>query len=61
VSITKRQIAGVLGLIAIIVFWFAIGGVLSALVVVLVIVLAVVILNRARRRSVTPEAPAQNP
>jgi len=58
VRITRRQIAGILGLIAIIVFWFAIGGILSAAVVVVVIALAVLILNSARRKSVHTEAPS---
>lgn len=57
VRISKKQGAGVLGLTAIIVFWFVLGGVLSASVIVVVIVLAVVILNNAQRRSVTGTEP----
>jgi hypothetical protein len=62
VQVTKKQIAGYLGLVAIVVFWFALGGFLSAGIVVLVIVLAVVILTNAKRkRPPSPEGGDSNP
>jgi hypothetical protein len=57
VQISKKQAAGALGLTAIVVFWFALGGILSASVVVVVIVLAVLILNNAQRKSAAPKQP----
>jgi hypothetical protein len=49
VSITKKQVGGILGLAAIVLFWLALGGVLSGVVIVVIIVLAVIILNYAIR------------
>lgn len=57
VQISKKQGAGILGLVAIVVFWFALGGILSASVVVVVIVLAVIILNNAQRKSAASKEP----
>jgi len=59
VPVSKKQVAGGLGLLAIVLFWFAIAGPLSAGVVVVVIVLAVVILNRARRKAAETSSDAQ--
>ncbi len=47
--ISRKQSMGILGLAAIVVFWFLVAGILEAGFIAVVIVLAIVFLNRGQR------------
>lgn len=50
-AIARKQALGILGLILIGAFWYAINGVIGVAIVVAAIILAVVILNNAQAKA----------
>jgi hypothetical protein len=51
-AISRRQSLGVVGLVAVVLFWLAVAGVIQAAITVVLIVLAVLILNRAQKKRI---------
>lgn len=50
-AIARKQALGILGLVLIGAFWYAINGVIGVAIVVAAIILAVVILNNAQAKA----------